>query len=154
MLKHTDAFTLIEVIISITILTILLSLGMLYSTALQQNFVSTSEQSTLINLLSRARGQAQNNIHQTRHGVCYKQESHSYVLFEGYTYDAMSSSNISISANSHVSVESSPNIISCIYGLGVVFTQLSGTSTPVVIVIHQESHISTTTVNYEGAIIY
>ncbi len=108
-------FTLIEILIVITLIGFIISLGSVVNIDFYNREIRLSEQATLISILQKARSDAMNNIHATSHGVHI--ENNTYTIFEGTTYNPNESSNQTIERN--------PNII--ISGLqDVVFKQLSG----------------------------
>ena len=138
-------FTLIEILVVTAIFTVALGLGLFMSMDTYRAYNARSEAGTVISLLQKARSRAMANINQSPWGVCYI--SPDYILFKG--------SNCTVGA-ANESIQASANV--SITGLSaaapVVFAELSGTTTGGVVVITQNGRTSTTTVNYEGTIIW
>lgn len=141
-----------EVLVVLAIFIGLLALGLFMSLETFRGTIFRSERSTIVSLLSRARSRAMSNYFGVPWGLCYDSASPQYVLFRS-AYVAGASTNETIPATPSVSIISLPAKFACSSG-GVIFTQLSGTTTPVDIGIRQNARISTTTVNAEGAILW
>ena len=89
-ISKRSAFTLIEIVISVGILTTLAGFGLFVAVDQYKNYVLTSERNTVVSLLQKARGRALNNISEKRHGVAIQPtgKPSSYVLFRGLSYSA------------------------------------------------------------------
>lgn len=81
--------TFIEIIIVIAILTILASLGLIFGIDFYKNYGLDAERNIVLSILQKSRGQAQNNINQSPHGIYF--QSDNYVLFQGASYTSRNS---------------------------------------------------------------
>ena len=137
-------FTLLEIMISVTILTIILGFGITISFDAYRGYFFRSDRTIIISMLERARSLSMNNIGETVHGLCYDATTKSYILFEGSVCDPGASANITMDANSGITVSGlSP---------GVIFTQLSGTTSIATITISSIGRTADITINHEGRI--
>ena len=155
-LKYTlrnSGFTLLEVLVAVAILASLLSLGFLFDVNSIARSSFSSEQSLLVHLLSRARSKSVSHIDGVSHGLCHNNANHSYTLFEGL-YLANNPSNIIVLGSSIAEVRSTAQTLDCNSGGGVIFTELSGTTSPIDIVMRYNNTVSTTSINYEGTILW
>jgi prepilin-type N-terminal cleavage/methylation domain-containing protein len=144
-LSVSKGFTLIEVIIAIAIFIIMLSFGLFISMDALHSTYSRSERDTVVSLLSKARSRSLANIDGAAWGVCYISASQTYVLFSGATCDPSAATSEVTSASAGVAVT---------WGAPAIFSQLSGTTSPTEIVLNEQNKTSTTTINYEGTIIW
>jgi prepilin-type N-terminal cleavage/methylation domain-containing protein len=149
--KHANGFTLIEVLISTAIFTLLIGLALFMSMDTYRGYDSRSGRDVLVSILDKARSRALQNEYASPHGVCYDAAAGSYIFFRGSGYVRGTATNEALPAGSSVPT-STPPLFACEEGRGVVFAQLSGTTTPVEIVLKQGGRIATTTLNYEGRI--
>ena len=140
-------FTLIEIIIAISIFSVLIALGLLMSMETFRGTIYRSETATIISLFEKARSRAMNNINQSPWGVCYLAPN--YVIFKG-TSCISSAVTDSIEANAGVALASN---FSSTFPT-VAFTQLSGTTTGGAFTVQQDARTSPITINYEGTIIW
>jgi len=144
---HARGFTLLEVLVVMAIFVSLTGLGLIYSIGSFQGNIFRSEQSTIVSVVSKARSRALANYEQSPWGVCYLAPN--YVVFKG----SVCTPGESVEANANIASASQftsefPTI---------VFTQLSGTSSGGVIRLRDGVSLtnqSTTTINYEGTIIW
>ena len=143
-------FSLIEIVVVMAIVALLFSIGAIVGVDTYKNYTFRSEQGVLVSVLEKARSRSMSNIYQVSHGVCFDSSVSTYVIFPG-VYLAGSPSNESVASNKAASVSGLPE---CAGGTGVIFTQLSGTTSPAIIVVKQDAKLSITTVNYEGTIIW
>jgi prepilin-type N-terminal cleavage/methylation domain-containing protein len=152
--KNSNGFTLLEVLVVISILILLLSLGLFASFDAYRSSLRRSEREVLVSALQKARSQAINNICFngicTPHGVCYDQSNHAYIIFPA-PYSAGAPTNESIVGNPSVTVSSTPSFL-CGSGSGIVFSQLSGTTSSYTISVTQSSSTNIVTTNAEGLI--
>lgn len=137
---------MLELLIVLTISTVLFSAGTLISMSAYTSFVVYAERQTLASVLERARSQALAGVHATAHGVCYVAPY--YVLFEGYTCTPNDPANEKIYA-AQLTAEAShfdetfPVII---------FTRGTATTTPVSISLQGAAVVQDIIVNEEGTI--
>lgn len=78
-------FTLWEISISVFIILVIFSLGLLISVDFYRQKVIGAERDTIVYILKRARSEAQSNVNQSSHGVYFGLAS-SYVIFQGNSY--------------------------------------------------------------------
>ncbi len=148
-----SGFTLLETMITIGIVFLIMSFGILVTTDSYKRTIFRSERSILVSALSRARERSMNNYFQSPSGLCYDNsnpKSPTYVLFRGLTYSP-SPNNEQIAGNAGVTVSSTPNIFPCSLG-GVVFLQLSGDTQTVQIAITKDGRTSLISLNHAGQI--
>lgn len=122
-----------------------LSLGLFSGMDALHSSYSRSERDTVVSLLQKARSRALANIDGVPWGVCYHAATKAYVLFSGSTCDPTAASSEATPAGAGVSVA---------WSAPVIFAQLSGSNSGAQIVLTQQNKVSTTTVNYEGTIIW
>ena len=148
----SGGFTLIEVIVVISIMTVVLSSTLFFNLGSYRGDAFRAEGKMLQTILQTARADSMNNINQRPHGVVFFPSGYDgYITFEGADYaHSEASTSIRIPTTYHVILEpSSPHEI--------VFSQLSGDTNYQgnIILIDHERHASTTIgINYEGAISY
>ena len=145
---------MIEIVMAIAILGIIFSLGLIVSMDSYRGYSFRSEVSTIVSVLERARSRSLNNLFQISHGVCYDSGSKNYVIFRGTSYGASNpTTRETVSSNPSLTISPSTSAsFFCSSNLGIVFTQLSGTTTLADIVLVQNNRISTTSINHEGTI--
>ncbi len=136
-------FTLIEIMVVIVLFTILVGLGLFMSLQTIHGTLFRSERDIVVTLLQKARSRAIANTNQNPWGVCYSAPD--YVVFAGTTCPVGGGEHIPASVNNPATF-SDPN--------GIVFTQLSATSTGGMVTVVQNGGPSTITVNNEGTILW
>lgn len=149
----TGGFSLIELVIAISILTFIFSLGLLLSFDSFNGTIFRSERENIVSALEIARSRSLNNYLETYHGVCLDTSSPSspkYINFQG-TYSPLNPSNEYLTANSSVSITSTSNRFSCTNG-GIVFSQLSGETSNISINIVQAGRTTIVSTNTAGRI--
>jgi prepilin-type N-terminal cleavage/methylation domain-containing protein len=140
-------FTLIEVIISITICTALVGLGLLMSMETFRGTLYRSETATIVSLLEKARSRAMNNIEQSAWSVCYVDPA--YLISRGAACSLATASE-TITANAAVALASD-----FIHTFPIItFTQLSGTTTGASLTVLQDTRTSVISTNHEGTVIW
>jgi prepilin-type N-terminal cleavage/methylation domain-containing protein len=117
-------FTLLEILITMAILTIMMALGLFLSLDMYRGFTSRSERDVVVAVLQKARSRALANIDQTRWGVCYIAPN--YLLFRG-AYSAGAATNEPIPAAAAVTLAGFP---ACGSGSEIVFDQLTAKLVP------------------------
>ena len=123
---HDKGFTLVEILVTVAILLIIIGFGLFLSFDFYKNFAFHSEETTIVSMLQKARGQSMNNIDEMRHGVHFFDNGGklTYRLFECQSactvYSGSSSSDFDMvsSYNSSITFPSLP--------FDVIFDQLSG----------------------------
>lgn len=109
-------FTLIEIVIAVAILVALAGLGLIVGIDLYKSNVLGTELDNAVNVLQKARAEAQANIGGSPHGISL--QSNRYVIFRGSSYaarDPLYDEEILISP-----------IITATGSSEIVFSQLSG----------------------------
>jgi Tfp pilus assembly protein FimT len=129
-------FTLVELVVVFGLLTMVLALGLFISLDVYRGFGNRSERATIAALLARARSHAIANVGESPWGVCEDTSAKTYALFRGAGYAAGAYVDETVPASGAATVTGMPP---CAAGQGIVFAQLSGTTT------------ATTTVVKEGA---
>ncbi len=115
------AFTLIEILIVIGILSVLGAMTLFIDLGSYRGDAFRAERDTVVTLMQKARADALNNIDEAPHGLALFPADHpkSYVLFDGTTYAADPASHDVVDASYDVGL--APGTPS-----EVVFEQLSG----------------------------
>ena len=149
--RSTRAFTLIEVLVTLGILTAVLALGLFVSLDVYRGYSYRSERSTIVALLTRARSHAMANVGQSAWGVCENAGGGTYLLFRGTGYAAGAFVDEALPVAPAGQVAGIP---ACAPGAGVVFSALWGTTTPVTITVLQTGGPQTIAINHEGTIIW
>ncbi len=154
---HQDrsrGFTLLEVMITIALMSVLLGLGLVLSMDVYRGTLYRSTRQTLISSLTTARGRSLSNLFQSTHGVCYGAPD--FIIFRGTTYSASSPYNETVPGNPAVTLTSTGGFFSCGNGTGIVFSQLAATSSNTgTITVSESGHADeTVSVNSLGTIIW
>jgi prepilin-type N-terminal cleavage/methylation domain-containing protein len=147
--QNKKGFTLIEVLISITILTVIASLGLFISMDFYKNSSFKSENNIIVSVLQKARSRAMNNIDGKRHGVHFQTSpSVKYIIFEGSDYASR--------------ITARDQIIDASYGVAtagssdIIFDQLSGNCLTCIstsdVIVSYGGKSYTITINNEGRI--
>jgi prepilin-type N-terminal cleavage/methylation domain-containing protein len=147
-------FTLVEVMITIALMSVLLGLGLILSMDVYRGTLYRSTRQVLISSLTTARGRALSNMYQSTHGVCYAPPD--FIIFRGTTYSATSPYNETVPGNPAVTLSSTGAFITCGSGTGIVFSQLAAsTSNTGTITVSESGHADeTVSVNSLGTIIW
>ncbi len=133
-------FTFIEVIVTIGIFVVILSFGLVLSIDAYRGYLFRAERTIVVSALERARSRAMTNYEQSSWGVC--KLGASYQVFKGSTC----ASGDAIPSNLNVTVTGLDS--------GVVFSQLSGTTTDATITLSDVSRSATISVNSEGTVLW
>ena len=153
--------TLVEIIVAISILAIVASLGLFVSIDFAKSYNFRSEKNTIVSLLQRARGESINNINQSRHGVHLEGDPLKYTIFEcppsppalPCTSYVSNYNDLMISSSYKISVITPP---SPSLPFDVIFDQLNGNcvscSSPITIQVKDASKTYDISVNNEGRI--
>lgn len=138
-------FTLIEVMVSLGLLTVLGAIGLIMGLDFFRGYEFRYSQDSLVSILEKARSAAMANVNETAHGVAIA--SGSYTLFEGLSY-----------ASRNVARDQEFRVESAIMFSGpteIVFDQLSGrVDFPGTIIAQNRGRTIIFTVTHEGSIIY
>lgn len=146
--KKYTGFTLVETMVVLTIVSILATLSVFMTVHTYEEYIHRSEHDVVLSLLEEARSHALNNFDQSPIGICA--EPLHYVLFEG-VYTSGATHNEYTNRDIHISISSDPPNFLCSQG-GIVFTELSGTTSSTTIYFVQNNSTSIISVNYEGSI--
>lgn len=147
--KTVRGFTLIEVLITLAVLSIIATLGLFATHDLYRGTSVQEERDTLVSLLTRARSHSMTNLSALPHGLCCDDTSESYIVFRG-TY-ALSAVEETAPKGKSVTLSGLP---ACGSGDEIFFTQLSGKAAPTSITISQDGNTSTIDVNEQGTILW
>lgn len=145
---HKKGLTLIEILLVIGIFTLIISLGLITDLGFLKSDILQTEKSIVVSLLERARNRSMSNSFQSPHGFCFIPPN--YVIFRdgpGTRCTAGVSTNEIIPANTNVAEDAGTT-----FPAFVIFSQLSGTSTPAVIHLTDGIKTEDITINYEGRI--
>ena len=136
-------FTLIEILMTLAIITLLASMGLAVSVGTYRSYAFNTEQDILMSLLMKTRQQALTNVDEAPHGLFITPSE--YVLFEGASYAARAQSK-----DEHISADAAITKS----GLNeVVFSQLAGESNASgTIMLASGTRVATATITYEGQI--
>jgi prepilin-type N-terminal cleavage/methylation domain-containing protein len=91
--KFTKGFTLVEILVTLAILTTILAIGALANINLFRQEQVLKEEMILVSTLHKARNRAMNNVNQTKHGVHIENGLDYYLIFKGDTYNSNDSTN-------------------------------------------------------------
>ncbi|MDP2788459.1 MAG: prepilin-type N-terminal cleavage/methylation domain-containing protein [bacterium] len=115
--KNQNGFTLIEVLITMAVISLLFFAGYFVSVDSFSRELIISEHLTLVSVLQKARNRAMNNINTSRHGVYI--ENDLYIIFRKFPHNSNEPTNEKIQRNNNINIS----------GLNeVIFSQLSGES--------------------------
>ncbi|MBT9168081.1 MAG: hypothetical protein DDT19_01426 [Syntrophomonadaceae bacterium] len=137
-------FTFFEILVVTGLFSVLIALGLFMSMETFRGSIYRSEQATVVSVLQKARSRAMANIDQSPWGVYYDPIANAYFIFRGGSYTP-GATNEKIPGNAAVTVTG-------LFLPGVVFSQLSGTTTATTTAVVQDGRTSTISINYEGAI--
>ena len=140
--KTCGGFTLIEILITLSIIVVLAGLGLFLGFDVYRGYAFRYERNVAVSILQKARSEAMNNINQLPHGV--RIEDSSYIVFQGSTFDSTTSTNIRIPISKSVAVGGTNEII---------FDELSGdVTTPGTITLTNGVRTTNITINNVGRI--
>lgn len=142
-MKHAfvhKGFTIMEVLVIVGLIAIIALFTSGIDTGAITRSNANSEANTLIELLTRARSLALNNVNENQHGVYV--DASSFILFEGDSYATA------------VSTQATPrnSLISHTGDTEIVFTRLAGSTTPASMTLSANGVSATIDVNAEGRI--
>lgn len=140
--NNCSGFTMIEVLVSMGLLSILVSLGLFLSMDVWRTSSFRSEQDTIISLLYKARSRAVANINESDHGLYIDVDNRKYVLYEG-SYVEGDPENQEFQMGKGVSLSGSANIL---------FAAREATTDGEDVVIDGEGKEATINVNEEGGV--
>ena len=120
-IKYKKGFSLIELLVVISIFTLLIFLGFIsYHTFENQTALATATEG-IENILRQTQANAQAVINANRHGVYFDTKDNQYIIFEG---DSQASA---ISETTYPMPENTEIISTTLVGAEIVFEKLTGT---------------------------
>jgi type II secretory pathway pseudopilin PulG len=122
--SKNKAFTLIEIILVLTIFISLLAIGTFIEPKTHNKRLLSSEHDILISILLKARNQSMNNINGKKYGIHI--DSDSYIIFNDFPYDKNNINNISFPKNKNIKITASPILLDQNNEIEIIFNQLSG----------------------------
>ncbi|TSC82284.1 MAG: Uncharacterized protein G01um101420_448 [Parcubacteria group bacterium Gr01-1014_20] len=145
-IQGRGGFTLIEIIVVITIVVILAGLGLWVGMDAYRGYSYRSERDVLVSVLQKARLASMVNINEAKHGVHV--ESNRYTVFQGETYLTRDANFDQIITPGGAVWLDSPFPLP----QDVIFDQLSGVSSPITLTITDSIKSSDIQINNEGQI--
>ena len=142
---NQKGFSLIEILVAITLLAVLAGFGLVVSLDSYREFTYRSQQELLLSLLERARALSLENINQMPHGLHIDSAAAVYTLFQGSDFARRDvGEDLVFSGNPGINFS----------GLSeVVFTQLSATTSAGSIILQDSAHPKAAIIlNNEGQI--
>ena len=131
-------FTLVEILITLAILTFVVSLATVVDLNSFKTDTAQSERDKIVSILEKARSRAMANFYDSSHGVCY--DSGNYIIFKGETCDPSSIETIPASTDITINFPT------------VVFTRLTGDTTSANISLTNDNKSLNIEINNEGTI--
>jgi prepilin-type N-terminal cleavage/methylation domain-containing protein len=142
MSNKRSGFTLVELLVAVTIFVLLFGLGAVIDSRSYRRASLESERDAVVNLLARARNQAMNNVHEANHGFAVTASD--FVVYEGPSYASrVQSLDESFPRTGGLTLSGSTD---------VNFRALDGVAASSTIEILNEQRSSTIIVNSEGMI--
>jgi len=140
---NKKGFTLIEIILVMTLLVMVLGFGLITGFDSYRRDALRAERNTVISVLQKARSQAINNVNNSKHGFYF--DGTNYIVFEGTSSDSrISEKDLLIPKNS---------VITATGSVEIVFDQLMGNTVQTGDFILSDDTSSTTiSINQEGRI--
>ena len=145
---RSSGFTLLELIVTVAIFSILITLGFFMSFETFRGASHRSEVDVIVSLFQKARSRAMNNIEQSTWGVCYIAPN--YVLLKGLVACDVAYVVDTVKANEVVAAASDFNTMFPV----VIFLQLSGSTDETTVEVKQNARTSTISINEAGTIIW
>jgi len=106
---RSSGFSLIEIIIVVSLLSFIFSLGLAVTFRSYESHLFNAEIDTLANILIKARSNAQSNMLKSAHGVFIKESD--YILFSGLLFDENNSMNQKTPRNKSIAVTGMQEVI-------------------------------------------
>jgi prepilin-type N-terminal cleavage/methylation domain-containing protein len=147
--RNSSGFTLIEILVSFSILAILACLGLFLSMDFFRGYSFDYERNILIAVLQDARSESLANINQANHGFCFDDTKKEYVIFQGDTCDLANLLNETFPASSIIDLEMREDSGPV---QKIIFEQLNGDSASTTIQLSGNSKSAIIQINEEGRI--
>ena len=138
----TRAFSIVEVLVVIGLLTMIFSLGLFLSMDVWRGSSFRGERDLVLSLLYKARSRALSNINENPHGLYINSAEGTYVLFEGESYEAREQEQ-AFEMDSQISYSGENEF---------VFEPHEATTEGGTLTISGQGKESTIDINYEGGI--
>ncbi len=150
--RHARGFTLVEVLVVISLMAVVMGLGLLMSIDVFRGTTFRSTRQVLVSALTTARSRALANMYQSPEGVCYSAPD--FIIFRRSSYGSANSADEHVPGNPSISLTGAINCT----GMGagaVVFSQIAATTSGSTITISETGHPNATvSVNTEGTIVW
>jgi len=139
-IRDTSGFTIIEILIVVFVLVVLVVLGLNTASEFGKTETVTSAAQTIASSFDEARARTLASENRSQYGVYVAVGSSSAVLFRGNTYIPTDANNEIFMFDPRVQIATTTRGTTT----SVVFTRLSGTSTPITITVSHVKDASTT----------
>ena len=144
----TSGFTLIEVLVTLAVLTIVAGLGMVGTLRPLRSAGIAGERDLIVALMTRARSRAMGNDGDVPHGFCYDPRG---------TYDVFAVPFSEVNKEEYGTKSASVNVSgvpACGSGNEIIFSQLSGTTSPAEIYLSEGDASTSIEINEEGTLLW
>lgn len=142
-------FTLVEILVSVALISILAGLGVFMSLEAYRASIHRAEDATIVSLLQRARSRAMANAFESEWSVCYVAPNYKLVKGPGCIANTPYET---IEAN--VGVATASDFSNIAKFPVIVFEQLTGNTSAETITVVQEGRTAEISTNHEGTIIW
>ena len=150
-------FTLVEILVAVTIFTVIVSIGVYMSMSSYQGTSFRSERDVIVSVLEKARSHGVNNLFQSAYSVCFDNVGYNYIIVRGTVYSAGAATNDLVSASKGILLSAGMPLC----GSGSIgFEQLTGKLIPpqasapfeLTFTVTANNRTSTIAINNEGRI--
>lgn len=141
---HRAGVTLVEILISVSLGIVIATLVSFATFDYYKSYQYQREEALLIALLQKTRSRAMSNIAELDHGLHLDIINREYIVFRGSTYSSADPTNEVYEYSSGIAVSTSPVVSD------ILFTRLTGATTPVTVMVGDGLRSTTLTINAEG----
>jgi Tfp pilus assembly protein FimT len=151
--RQVKGVSLIEVLVSVALGVIIITLVSFVSFDYLKSSQYIKENDALIALLQKTRSRAINNINGVKHGLHIDTSAHTFTIFQGSTYVAGAPTNEVYTYDSSILLFSDVDCTVAFSSLDINFSQLTGNlSTPITICMSDGKREGLVDINAEGRI--